>query len=169
MKITVEEASTEDLEELTNLVVSFREEHSRLLGGNRTAERREISTEVRSNLRDDSRGYFLARSSKGELIGYRSWEYRDDYFFTKELFVHPGHRREGVARKLIRAMEEWLLERGQHSACISCVPQNLAMIQLARSEGYEILNQIEMRKNLSEETPDPGDEREALSYSWKIF
>ncbi len=169
MKITIREANSRDLKDLTGLVKKFQEEHSRLLGGNSTVERQEISKEVRSNLQEESRGYFLAQTPKEKLIGYRSWEHRDDYYFTKELFVRPDYRREGVARKLIRTMEEWLLKRGQHSACISCVPQNLAMIQLARSEGYQILNQIEMRKNLSEDTPKPNEEREALGYSWEIF
>jgi len=169
MEISIREARSRDEEELAKLVVEFRDEHSRLLNGNSTAEYREILKEVRSDLQEETRGYFVAESSKKELIGYRSWEYRDDYYFTKELFVHPDHRREGVARELIRTMEEWLLEQGQHSACISCVPQNLAMIQLARSEGYNILNQIEMRKNLSEKPPESSGKREALGYRWEVF
>lgn len=169
MKTTIREAKSGDLEELAGLVKKFQEEHSRLLGETSTVEYQEISKEVRSNFQEESRGYFLAQTSKEKLIGYRSWEHRDDYYFTKELFVHPDYRREGVARKLIRTMEEWFLKKGQHSACISCAPQNMAMIQLARSEGYKILNLIEIRKNLSEDTPETNEEREALGYSWEIF
>ncbi|MEF8725886.1 MAG: GNAT family N-acetyltransferase [Candidatus Bipolaricaulota bacterium] len=169
MEISIREAKLEDGEELAKLVVQFRDEHSRLLNGNCTAELQDVLQEVRSNLQKESSGYFVAEPSKNQLIGYRSWEYRDGYYFTKELFVRPDYRKEGVARELIRTMEEWLLEQGQHSACISCVPQNLVMIQLARSEGYKIFNRIEMRKNLSEKSPEPSDKLEALGYRWEVF
>jgi GNAT superfamily N-acetyltransferase len=77
-------------------------------------------------------------------------------------------RRKGVARILIRHFEEWVKEKGQDIACISCTPHNLAMIMLARSEGYEILNMIEMRKNLTEKEK-PRGEVEALGFKWKIL
>lgn len=54
-------------------------------------------------------------------------------------------------------------------SCINCMPQNVAMINLARSEGYKILNQIELRKNLTDEAPEPRGERKTLDYRWEIL
>ena len=168
MKITIRAAERGDLRAITDMVVKFREEHSRLIGGDKSVDRKEISEEVKAGLENKGSGYFLAEID-GEVVGYRSWEYRDDFYFTKELFVEPDYRRKGVARELIGRMEEWLREQGQEIGCISCVPGNIAMIELARSEGYEILNQIELRKDLTEEGPDPRGKREALGYEWDVL
>lgn len=168
MEIEIKEATAHRAEDVTDLVVRFREEHSRLLGGDKTVEREEVSDEVMSTLKNEDEGFFIAVAD-GEVVGYRSWELRDEFYFTKELFVVPSYRREGIAKALIRRMEDWLGERGQNVACIKCAPQNVAMISLARSEGYKILNQIELRKNMTDETLKPRGEGKALGYRWEIL
>jgi len=70
---------------------------------------------------------------------------------------------------LIRHFEQWVLEKGQEITCISCTPHNIAMIQLARSGGYDLLNTVELRKNLTERMPNPNREVEALRLSWKAL
>lgn len=168
MEVKIKEATENEAEQVTDLVVQFREEHSRLVGGEKSVEREEISDEIGSVLKNEDEGVFVALID-GKVVGYRSWELRDEFYFTKELFVAPDYRREGIAKALIRRMEEWLQEQGQDIACISCVPQNVAMLGLARSEGYEILNQVELRKNLTDQPPDPRSEGHALGYRWKIL
>jgi len=168
MKIEIKEATTRKAEDIADLVVKFREEHSRLLGGGKTVEREEISDEVMSTLKAEDEGFFVAVAD-GEVVGYRSWELRDEFYFTQELFVVPAYRQEGIAKALIRRLEDWLRKQGQNIACIRCVPQNVAMINLARSEGYKILNQIELRKHLTDETPEPRSEDNALGYRWDIL
>ncbi|MFP4136708.1 MAG: N-acetyltransferase family protein [Candidatus Acetothermia bacterium] len=169
METRIRKARKADIPELAELLKLFREEHSRLIGGDKTVDTKETLKETKTNIEKTARGYFVAELDDGRLIGYRSWELRDEYYFTKELFVKQKYRREGVARKLIRELEDWLKKRDQDSACISCVPQNLAMINLARSEGYTILNQIELRKNLTEDPAEPNEKRNALGYSWEIY
>lgn len=41
------------------------------------------------------------------------------------------------------------------------------MIALARSEGYDILNMIEMRKDLTRDSRPHRDETDALGLKWK--
>ena len=77
--------------------------------------------------------------------------------------------RQGVAKELVRYFEQWVLSKGQDIACISCAPQNVAMMTLARSEGYEILNTIEMRKALTGDAREPRSETKAVGLKWKIL
>ena len=168
MEVEIREVTSREAEDVTDLIVRFREEHSRLLGGSKAVEREEVSNEVMATLKAEDKGYFVA-VIEGEVVGYRSWEFRDEFYFTQELFVMPDYRQEGIAKALIRRLEDWLEERGQNIACIKCVPQNVAMINLARSEGYKILNQIELRKHLADELPEPRSEENALGYRWDIL
>lgn len=66
-------------------------------------------------------GQFLARSPAGEAIGLAEVAVRGDYVngtdgspvgFLEGLYVAPPHRRTGVARRLVAAVEEWVRERG---------------------------------------------------------
>lgn len=163
MQLTIREATLEDLEKLAPLVQGFWQEHNEMLGGPGdyyTLE--EALQEAKKHLSREDSGYFAAVDSSGRFVGFRRWELHDDFYFTRELYVVPEARRKGVARALIRHFEQWVLEKGQEIACISCTPHNIAMIQLARAEGYDILNTIELRKNLTDRMPKPQGEAEAL-------
>ncbi len=140
-----------------------------MIGGKGAFELKEAIEEAKTYLDRKDTGYFVvAGSSSNRLIGFRRWELHDGFYFTRELYVAPGMRRKGIARKLIRFLEKWLLEKGQDIACISCVPRNKTMIALACSEGYCILNMIEMRKNLIPDNKDRHEE-EALGLKWKVM
>jgi len=169
MRVKVRQAVGDELDSLAEMVIDFREEHSRLIGGDKIVDREEVLEEVRRRLSDKQTGYFVAVSPEEGIVGYRSWEHRDDFYFTKELFVKPDWRRRGVAKEIIEKMESWLVDKGQDMACISCVPQNIAMIELARSEGYKVLNRIELRKELAGDGTDARDRERALGYEWDIL
>ena len=104
-----------------------------------------------------------------DLLGYRKWKYRDDFFFTKEMYVVLETRRSGIARELIQFFEKWVLSRDQKIACVSIAPHNTAMLNLLRSEGYDILNTIELRKNLSSDNHTPRSEIEVFGHKWKVL
>ena len=170
MRVIVREATREDLERLAPLVQGFWQEHSEMLGGpGEYCTPEEAREEVQKYLSREDTGYFVAVYSSGRFVGFRRWELHDDFYFTRELYVIPEVRRQGVARALIRHFEQWVLKKGQEIACISCTPHNVAMIQLARSEGYGILNTLELRKNLTERMRKPQGEVEALGLKWKIL
>lgn len=168
LKIEIRKATIYDAEKLAPLIKRFWEEHSELLGEKKEYPLNKAFEEAKRNLTRKDSGYFIALHS-GKIIGFRRWELHDDFYFTRELYVLPEFRRKGVAKTLIRHFEKWLIEKGQDIACISCIPHNIVMIQLARSEGYDILNMIEMRKNLKETAKRPRGETEALGFKWKIL
>jgi|Deesub1362A_J573_1020465.scaffolds.fasta_scaffold04234_2 GNAT superfamily N-acetyltransferase len=168
IKVKIREGTFSDIEYLAPLVKRFWEEHNELLGEKREYPLNKAIEEVKRNMSRKDSGYFLAVYSE-KIIGFRRWELHEGFYFTRELYVLPEFRRKGVARALIRHFERWVLQKGQDIACISCIPHNIAMIQLARSEGYDILNMIEMRKNLMDKGSKPRGEEEALGFKWRIL
>ena len=138
-----------------------------MLGTGIRHTRDQATEEARTNLESDAAGYILAIDSGRRVVGFRRWENHEGFHFTRELYVVPEMRRKGIARQLIRFFEQWLLDKGQDIACISTVPANRRMIELARSEGYEVLNMLELRKDL---VPSDGKRTDvdALGWKWRI-
>ena len=168
--ILIREAIRDDTDDLARLLLAFRNEHSRMIGGKGSFTLDQAREEVKGNLGRKDSGYFAALdSSSNELVGFRRWELHEGFYFTGELYVIPSMRRQGVAKELVRYFEQWVLGKGQDIACISCVPQNAAMMTLARSQGYEILNTIEMRKALTDDAREPRGETKAVGLKWKTL
>jgi len=170
MAILIREATDNDRDDLARFVLDFRNEHSRMIGGEGSVTLDEAADEVQENLRRCDTGYFVALDSASQRpVGFRRWELHDEFHFTRELYVIPDMRGQGVARELIRHFEQWVREKGQDYACISCTPHNVAMVLLARSEGYQILNMIEMAKHLGDKPRTPRSDTEALGLKWKVL
>ena len=170
MPIMIREALRDDTDNLALLLLAFSNEHSQMIGGKGSFTPDQAREEVKRNLRRQDSGYFAALdSSSNQLVGFRRWELSDGFYFTRELYVIPDMRRQGVAKELVRHFEQWVLGKGQNIACISCTPQNIAMMTLARSEGYEILNMIEMRKALVDDAGEPRSETKAVGLKWKVL
>jgi aminoglycoside 6'-N-acetyltransferase I len=64
---------------------------------------------------------FLARTSDGEAVGFAEATLRHDYVngcatspvaFLEGIFVDPEHRKRGIARLLVQAIEDWAAELG---------------------------------------------------------
>lgn len=64
---------------------------------------------------------FLARDDRGRAIGFAEATLRHDYVngcttspagFLEGIFVKEPNRRRGVARALVKAVEDWTLSRG---------------------------------------------------------
>lgn len=169
MKIKIRVISNKDIDSLSQLVLGFKNEHSRMIGGKKTIKLKDALREVKQHIQRKNTGYFVAVNTKNQLIGFRRWELLDGFYFTRELYIIPQARKQGVAKLLIRHFEKWLLQKNQSVACISCTPHNLAMIMLARSEGYQILNTIEMRKDLITRPRKPRNKTQALGLYWEVL
>jgi ribosomal protein S18 acetylase RimI-like enzyme len=166
--VEVREATEQDVTELSGMLAEFRIEHSRMIGGTAEYKLEYALEDVRKHFAQDGAGYFVVEDDSGRLLGFRRWELSDGFYFTREMYVVPDARGRGVAKALIRHFEHQLREKGQDVACISCTPHNVAMIELARAEGYTILNTIEMRKNLVGDMKTRGEAR-ALEWRWDIL
>lgn len=165
--IQIRPAVSTDTDELASLVRAFRIEHSRMIGGHQNPEPVEIRQQIEEDIAGGAKGYLLACFEEGKIAGYRLWESHDGYHQCHELFVLPEFRRQGIARKLIAHFEAMLKELDQAVATVSVVPHNIEMIELLFKSGYEILNMIEFRKNLSDDALKPRSEIEALGKKWK--
>jgi aminoglycoside 6'-N-acetyltransferase I len=81
-----------------------------------TSEREERS-EAEAMLAHPERAIaFLARSPDGTAVGFAEATLRHDYVngcttspvaFLEGIFVHPDHRKRGIARLLVQAIEDW--------------------------------------------------------------
>jgi len=149
MEYKIQQATRGDIEELSLLLKAFRNEHSSLLGGKTEYTLQEAQEEVKSVLESPACGYLIIESD-GEMAGFRRWELHEGFYFTREMYVREDMRGRGFSKAMIRHFETWARKEGQDIACISSIPANDPMIDIARSEGYDILNTIEMRKDLKD-------------------
>ncbi len=81
----------------------------------------EHRAEVKAALDNPDAAAFLARDDKGHAIGFAEASLRHDYVngcttspagFLEGIYVTEDRRRQGVARMLCRAVEDWALSRG---------------------------------------------------------
>lgn len=72
-------------------------------------------------LRNPDAVTLMARDETGAAIGFAEASLRRDYVngcttspvgFLEAIYVREQHRRQGVARALVKAVEDWTLERG---------------------------------------------------------
>lgn len=150
------------------LIRGFWNEHRQTAGYEPSWTLDKAEKEFNRYIENEGSGIFVAKDSENKIVGFRSWELNNDFYFTRELYVIPEMRRKGIAKKLIKHFEVWLKEKGQDKACIWITPRNKAMIELARSLGYGVLNMIEICKPFEWREANPPGEAEALGKKWRI-
>lgn len=89
---------------------------------------------------------FIARSDAGEAIGLAEAALRHDYVngcktspvaFLEGIYVDPAHRRHGVARQLVDAVEGWAVARGIGEFASDAALDNLDSHNLHAALGFE--------------------------------
>ena len=96
-------------------------------------------------LRQPERYLLVTAKREGTLLGYAGLEHVLDEGYLTDVAVFPEHRRQGLARGLLRA----LAARGKETLGLSFLtlevrPGNLAAVELYRAEGYQ---EVGRRKN----------------------
>ena len=76
----------------------------------------------------------------GGYDGRRGWIY--------SLAVKPGFRRQGIATKLMRAVEKALVERGCLKVNLQIVASNAGVVALYEKLGFSVEERISMGKKL---------------------
>ncbi len=90
-----------------------------------------------------SRRYFVAVEGK-DVLGYiGAWNTKTDYSIIS-IAVDPNYRRSGIAKALIKKIEEDCYNKGLYAISLEVAEDNLPAISLYRSQGYMITN---ARKN----------------------
>ena len=95
---------------------------------------------------------FLAVSENQDLIGFTVCRVDEEIVWDELLFVIPEERRKGVGSALFKRAEEFAKELGGHTLYNWVLPNNYRSIPFLKKHGYEVLNLIEVRKRLPNET-----------------
>jgi aminoglycoside 6'-N-acetyltransferase I len=81
----------------------------------------EHSAEILAALANPDAVTFLAHDDQGQIIGFAEATLRHDYVngcstspvgFLEGIYVREANRKQGVARALVKAVEDWTRERG---------------------------------------------------------
>ena len=89
---------------------------------------------------------FIARAADGTAIGLAEAALRHDYVngcktspvaFLEGIYVAPGHRRDGVARQLVAAVEDWARARGCSEFASDAALDNIESHRMHAALGFE--------------------------------
>lgn len=79
-----------------------------------------------------------------------------DFGYGSTIYVEPEYRRLGIARALLEAADEWMLQRNLTMAFYNTAITNSKLISLFCSEGYELIEEhgemVRLRKSLNSQT-----------------
>jgi len=79
---------------------------------------------------------FVARDAGGVPVGFVLAGMSDSTGFIQRLAVMPGHRRTGVALRLMGAAHRWLRSKGCSTAVVNTETDNHAALHLYQRCGY---------------------------------
>lgn len=94
-----------------------------------------------------------AISDNGRYVGYAVCRIDDDVVWLESLYVRPEARRKGVGRMLLQRSEALAKEYGNDTLYQYVHPNNDVMLTFLKTNGYDVLNLIEIRKAYPEEEP----------------
>ena len=96
----------------------------------------------------------FAVSQNGRYVGYAVCKVLDDCVWLESIYVRKDSRRQGIATLLLKKCEEVAAEYGNETLYINIHPNNHNMILFLQKNGYDVLNLIEVRKQLKDEVTD---------------
>lgn len=75
----------------------------------------------------------------GRLLGVATFHWFEDVADLNRVVVHPAHRREGIARRLIAAGMEWAEQVGARRVLLEVEERNSPAIRLYEDLGFMVL------------------------------
>ncbi len=156
MELAVRRASISDLDVFLELYYEFYSE-LRNKQGWRPHSVEEYRRDAENILRRDT--VFLAYVD-GEPAGFIRVSERDGSYWIEELYVKPVYRGRGIGRKLVEVAEEYV-SRHDSAVYVMVLPQDRRAIEFWLHMGYNILNTIELMKDLE---PSSKDETRVLEF-----
>ncbi len=139
-----------DLAALSLLVQDFFNHHRQLKGNNEPmslAEAEKICQEWYE------RHPLLVYAETDRVIGFVRLRQEGDVYWIEDIGVDQTERGQGHGRAMLAALEAYVQERGQDSLFVFVLPENRKAIEFYVANGYNILNMIELRKDLAEASP----------------
>jgi ribosomal protein S18 acetylase RimI-like enzyme len=81
----------------------------------------------------------LLASVDSKIVGFLLNKWDDETIWAEWIGVSKQYRRQGIARLLMKELEQTLPQRNAHKIWCDCRTTNLASIRLLKSLGYEKL------------------------------
>jgi GNAT superfamily N-acetyltransferase len=88
---------------------------------------------------------------ENKYLGYFILKFDDDAVWLEHFFVKKQYRGQGIGSRLFKKAEEVLDELGYVNLYNWVHPNNDRMISFLKSQGYDVLNMIEIRKSFENE------------------
>lgn len=129
---------------LVYLMKDFRKYLSGLKGQRSNVDVDEALEELKYYV--DNRYPIYAISDNGKYIAYAVLRIMDDVVWLESIYVMPESRRKGVGRMLLEKAEEVSDEYKNDTLYFYVHPNNHEMLNFLKSNGYDVLNLIEIRK-----------------------
>lgn len=97
---------------------------------------------IKGNFGHPDHRLLVAIDQKGELVGQAIFSVKQDdeglqYGFCFSRYVHPDHRRQGIARELLTKAETWWMERAINYAIAQTHVTNIKLQGLFEQFGFE--------------------------------
>lgn len=136
----IKRACMEDIQALTALAMQLWPDH--------VSE--ELEKELLALVQEQDAAFFLAREN-GREVGFAQCQLRRDYVegtesspvgYLEGIFVAEEFRRAGIARRLLRACEDWARERGCSEFASDCELENEESLRFHLSMGFEEAGRI---------------------------
>ncbi len=164
MELTIRRASISDLNVFLELYYGFyRELRSRQ--GWRPHSIEEYRRDAENILKRDA--VFLAYVN-GEPVGFIRVSERNGSYWIEELYVKPIYRGKGIGRRLVEVAEEYI-SRHDSAVYIMVLPQDKRAIEFWLHMGYNILNTVELMKDLESSSGDETKVFEFFGYKVNIW
>jgi ribosomal protein S18 acetylase RimI-like enzyme len=105
-----------------------------------------------------------------KLVGFSRIGNWEGTYFVREVFVEEPYRRRGVGNELLISCEKLVREKGESSIFLTVEPKNSVSINFLRSNGYDTLNMLELRKDLlTKNAPKREDITEILGHRFRLL
>lgn len=140
MELTVRRAAPADLGAVTRLALALWPEH----------DENDLAGEMLPLLEQEDAAVFLCFSGD-DAVGFAQCQLRRDYVegtetspvgYLEGIFVRPGYRRQGLARQLLSACENWAKEMGCREFASDCELTNTQSQTFHRKAGFTEANRI---------------------------
>jgi len=155
---------TEDVDRIAPLVAAFRIQLNSYKGIRSQLNVEAGKEEILDFLNSDFPVF--AVEDNNALAGYIVCRIDEPCLWVEHIFVKEDCRRRGIATMLFHKAEEIAASMGEDTVYNFVHPNNDNMIQFLRSNGYTVLNMIEIRKPYKGEklTTTIHVEKEAFDY-----
>ena len=89
--------------------------------------------------------------------------------WIEDIFVEEGLRRQGIASKAIRLVEEILQERDVEGICMDVIPDTIPALRLYHRLGYDRLSIVTVRKDMQPFATERREQIGGMDFRVKQF